>query len=158
MDKFNISSAVSLHKASGISSRVDHAMHVRVLGSAAGGGYPQWNCNHPNSARARAGDPAAPRRTQSSIAVSADGQRFLNAAQTAIDSADPVNHAAAAAAFGKLLDTWPDSRFADEARLQLGIQRLQAGDAEGAAQALADRRLVVRDHGPGIAANEADDF
>jgi len=52
-------------------------MHVRVLGSAAGGGYPQWNCNHPNSARARAGDPAAPRRTQSSIAVSADGQDWI---------------------------------------------------------------------------------
>ncbi|MBK6659817.1 MAG: pyrroloquinoline quinone biosynthesis protein PqqB [Proteobacteria bacterium] len=48
-------------------------MQVRVLGSAAGGGYPQWNCNHPNSRRARAGDAAAPRRTQSSIAVSADG-------------------------------------------------------------------------------------
>lgn len=52
-------------------------MFVRVLGSAAGGGYPQWNCNHPNSRRARAGDPAAPRRTQSSIAVSADGARWV---------------------------------------------------------------------------------
>lgn len=48
-------------------------MQVKVLGSAAGGGYPQWNCNHPNSRRARAGDAAAPQRTQSSIAVSADG-------------------------------------------------------------------------------------
>ncbi len=52
------------------------------------------------------------------------------------------DHAAAATAFERLLDTWPDSRFADEARLQLGIQRLQAGDADGAAQALADRRLA----------------
>jgi len=52
-------------------------MHIRVLGSAAGGGYPQWNCNHPNSARARAGDPAAPRRTQSSIAISADGEAWV---------------------------------------------------------------------------------
>jgi len=48
-------------------------MKIRVLGAAAGGGYPQWNCNHPNSRRARTGDPAAPQRTQSSIAVSADG-------------------------------------------------------------------------------------
>ena len=48
-------------------------MHVRVLGSAAGGGYPQWNCNHPNSRRARERDLAAPQRTQSSLAVSADG-------------------------------------------------------------------------------------
>jgi pyrroloquinoline quinone biosynthesis protein B len=51
-------------------------MHVRVLGSAAGGGYPQWNCNHPNSRRARQRDPAAPQRTQSSIAVSGDGERW----------------------------------------------------------------------------------
>ena len=48
-------------------------MHIRVLGAAAGGGYPQWNCNHPNSRRARSKDPAARQRTQSSIAVSADG-------------------------------------------------------------------------------------
>lgn len=48
-------------------------MHIRVLGAAAGGGYPQWNCNHPNSRRARAKDLAARQRTQSSIAVSADG-------------------------------------------------------------------------------------
>jgi pyrroloquinoline quinone biosynthesis protein B len=48
-------------------------VHIRVLGSAAGGGYPQWNCNHPNSRRARSGDPAAPMRTQSSLAVSSNG-------------------------------------------------------------------------------------
>lgn len=52
-------------------------MRIRVLGSAAGGGYPQWNCNHPNSARAREHDPLAPARTQSSIAVSADGERWV---------------------------------------------------------------------------------
>lgn len=52
-------------------------MQIRVLGAAAGGGYPQWNCNHPNSRRARAGDPAAPARTQSSIAVSADGRDWV---------------------------------------------------------------------------------
>lgn len=52
-------------------------MQIRVLGSAAGGGYPQWNCNHPNSRRARRGDAAAPSRTQSSIAVSADGEHWL---------------------------------------------------------------------------------
>ena len=52
-------------------------MYIRVLGSAAGGGYPQWNCNHPNSRRARQSDPLAPQRTQSSIAVSADGKRWI---------------------------------------------------------------------------------
>jgi pyrroloquinoline quinone biosynthesis protein B len=47
---------------------------VRVLGSAAGGGVPQWNCACPNCSAARAGD--APRRSQSSFAVSADGLRW----------------------------------------------------------------------------------
>jgi pyrroloquinoline quinone biosynthesis protein B len=48
---------------------------VRVLGSAAGGGVPQWNCACTNCAAARAG--RQPRRTQSSLAVSADGTRWL---------------------------------------------------------------------------------
>ncbi len=50
-------------------------MIVRVLGSAAGGGVPQWNCACANCAAARAG--RRPRRTQSSVAVSADGTRWL---------------------------------------------------------------------------------
>ncbi|WP_428604474.1 pyrroloquinoline quinone biosynthesis protein PqqB [Sedimenticola sp.] len=48
-------------------------MRFLVLGSAAGGGFPQWNCNCGNCQRARAGDPAARPRSQSSLAVSADG-------------------------------------------------------------------------------------
>ncbi len=52
-------------------------MHIRVLGAAAGGGYPQWNCNHPNSRRARQNDPASKPRTQSSITVSADGENWF---------------------------------------------------------------------------------
>jgi pyrroloquinoline quinone biosynthesis protein B len=48
-----------------------------VLGSAAGGGFPQWNCNCGNCRRARSGDPAAVPRTQSSLAVSADGERWV---------------------------------------------------------------------------------
>jgi pyrroloquinoline quinone biosynthesis protein B len=52
-------------------------MRIRVLGAAAGGGYPQWNCNHPNSQRARQGDPAARSRTQSSLAVSGDGKHWV---------------------------------------------------------------------------------
>ena len=46
-------------------------MKVRVLGSAAGGGFPQWNCNCRNCAGVRAGALRARARTQSSIAVSA---------------------------------------------------------------------------------------
>ena len=51
-------------------------MKVRVLGSAAGGGLPQWNCGCANCARARAGDPALPPRTQPSLAVSGTGRRW----------------------------------------------------------------------------------
>lgn len=56
-------------------------MKIRVLGSAAGGGLPQWNCGCPNCVRARAGDPALPPRTQPSLAVSGSGRRWslLNA-------------------------------------------------------------------------------
>jgi pyrroloquinoline quinone biosynthesis protein B len=53
-------------------------LKVLVLGSAAGGGFPQWNCNCENCRRARDGDPAALPRTQSSIAVTAGaGHWFL---------------------------------------------------------------------------------
>lgn len=50
-------------------------MIVRVLGSAAGGGVPQWNCACANCKAARLG--RAPNRTQSSLAVSADGRRWM---------------------------------------------------------------------------------
>lgn len=50
-------------------------MIVRVLGSAAGGGVPQWNCACTNCTAARAGK--QPRRTQSGFAVSTDGKRWL---------------------------------------------------------------------------------
>jgi pyrroloquinoline quinone biosynthesis protein B len=57
-------------------------LRIIVLGSAAGGGFPQWNCNCGNCRRARAGHPLARPRTQCSLAVSADGTRWclLNAA------------------------------------------------------------------------------
>ena len=51
-------------------------MKVRVLGSAAGGGVPQWNCACPNCADARAGREVLA-RTQSSVAVTADGERWV---------------------------------------------------------------------------------
>jgi pyrroloquinoline quinone biosynthesis protein B len=46
-------------------------MKIRVLGSAAGGGFPQWNCNCRNCAGLRGGTLRARGRTQSSIAVRA---------------------------------------------------------------------------------------
>lgn len=45
-------------------------MKIKVLGSAAGGGFPQWNCNCSNCQSVRAGKPGFTARTQSSIAIS----------------------------------------------------------------------------------------
>jgi len=47
-------------------------MRIRILGSAAGGGFPQWNCNCGNCRGIREGSIQAKPRTQSSIAISAN--------------------------------------------------------------------------------------
>lgn len=52
-------------------------MHIKVLGSGAGGGLPQWNCNAPNSKDARAGHENVKPRSQSSITISADGRNWV---------------------------------------------------------------------------------
>jgi pyrroloquinoline quinone biosynthesis protein B len=52
-------------------------MKIIVLGSAAGGGFPQWNCNCRNCAGVRSGGLAATARTQSSFAVSGNGTDWL---------------------------------------------------------------------------------
>lgn len=48
-----------------------------VLGAAAGGGFPQWNCRCPVCRLAWDGDPRVKPRTQASLAVSADGQKWV---------------------------------------------------------------------------------
>jgi len=52
-------------------------MKVVLLGTAAGGGFPQWNCWCPTCRVARHAPDRAHPRTQSSVAVSADGQRWF---------------------------------------------------------------------------------
>jgi pyrroloquinoline quinone biosynthesis protein B len=52
-------------------------MQAIVLGSAAGGGVPQWNCRCLVCQLAWAGDPRVKPRTQSSLAVSVDGVNWL---------------------------------------------------------------------------------
>lgn len=51
-------------------------MHVVVLGAAAGGGIPQWNCNCEICHAARIDNPGL-RATQASVAVSADGANWF---------------------------------------------------------------------------------
>jgi pyrroloquinoline quinone biosynthesis protein B len=50
-------------------------MRIRILGAAAGGGYPQWNCNCDSCARAWRGE--APPQTQASLAVTADDEHWF---------------------------------------------------------------------------------
>ena len=52
-------------------------MKIRVLGSGAGGGFPQWNCNCHNCHRLRHNKMRGKARTQSSIAVSTDDKNWL---------------------------------------------------------------------------------
>ena len=52
-------------------------MRVHVLGSAAGGGFPQWNCNCRLCDGVRRGTIRARPRTQSSIAISGNGMDWL---------------------------------------------------------------------------------
>lgn len=52
-------------------------MYIYVLGSAAGGGFPQWNCNCPNCHGVRTGTIQAKARTQSSIAISENGTDWV---------------------------------------------------------------------------------
>ena len=52
-------------------------MHVTLLGTAAGGGFPQWNFWCTSCRTAREAPERAHARTQSSVAVSADGRRWF---------------------------------------------------------------------------------
>ncbi len=52
-------------------------MIVRILGSGAGGGFPQWNCNCRNCSSVRCDKPEFKALTQSSLAVSANGKDWV---------------------------------------------------------------------------------
>jgi len=52
-------------------------MKVKVVGAAAGGGFPQWNCNAPLSRAVRNNKPGFLSRTQSSLAASSDGENWV---------------------------------------------------------------------------------
>ena len=52
-------------------------MHIHLLGTGAGGGFPQWNCNCDNCKRLRSGTIKSTARTQSSITVSGNGEDWV---------------------------------------------------------------------------------
>jgi pyrroloquinoline quinone biosynthesis protein B len=52
-------------------------MKVKILGSAAGGAFPQWNCACANCSAVRAGTFTGNARTQTQVAVSQDGRSWF---------------------------------------------------------------------------------
>ena len=84
------------------------ALRALVLGAAAGGGLPQWNCNAPNSRGFWTGEAEWPAASQSSLAVSVDDETWLliNASPDLRQQifATPALHPRDAARFG-LRDT-----------------------------------------------------
>jgi pyrroloquinoline quinone biosynthesis protein B len=61
-------------------------MRVKVLGSAAGGGFPQWNCGCPNCSGLRCGSVKARPRTQTQIAIAADPEYALREYWTLVNA------------------------------------------------------------------------
>jgi pyrroloquinoline quinone biosynthesis protein B len=52
-------------------------LRLKIIGSAAGGGFPQWNCNYRLSRAARAGVDGVRPRTQSSLIASRNGDGWV---------------------------------------------------------------------------------
>jgi pyrroloquinoline quinone biosynthesis protein B len=52
-------------------------MRVKILGSAAGGAFPQWNCACPNCSALRAGTFSGKARSQAQLAISADANSWF---------------------------------------------------------------------------------
>jgi pyrroloquinoline quinone biosynthesis protein B len=52
-------------------------MRVKILGSAAGGGFPQWNCGCANCGAVRAGSFQGKARSQAQVAISSDGRSWF---------------------------------------------------------------------------------
>ncbi len=88
-------------------------MRITVLGSAAGGGFPQWNCNCHNCAGVRSGAVRAKPRTQSSIFVQGGTEGGTEGG---------TQDAAQVATQGVLLNASPDilSQIRSHATLQPG--------------------------------------
>jgi pyrroloquinoline quinone biosynthesis protein B len=133
-------------------------MRARVLGSAAGGGFPQWNCRCPTCEAARTGTSALP-RTQSSLAIrGADGPWYLANASPDLRQQleglrpDPAHDVRAAPMAGILLT---DAEIDHTAGLLLARESstaLQVYGSEAVRRALADGYpvLSVLDHYCGV--------
>jgi pyrroloquinoline quinone biosynthesis protein B len=80
-------------------------MLIKVLGSAAGGGFPQWNCNCPYCHSVRNEDKRVRARTNNSLAISDDGKEWYLINATPDVSAQIESHCALQA--GPILRSTP---------------------------------------------------
>src|SRR5690606_21326512 len=69
--------ALCIHGCQGSVRVRSMTLHVLVLGSAAGGGFPQWNCGCAQCVGVRLGKDGLQGRSQDSVAVSADGEHWF---------------------------------------------------------------------------------
>jgi pyrroloquinoline quinone biosynthesis protein B len=105
-------------------------MQIHLLGTAAGGGVPQWNCNCAVCAEARTASGRVQPRTQSSVAISADGRSWflLNASadiRAQIESFAPLQPVA-----GKMRNSPIEGILLTNADLDhtLGLMLLREGE------------------------------
>jgi pyrroloquinoline quinone biosynthesis protein B len=117
------------------------SLRIIVLGSAAGGGFPQWNCRCPVCEQAWAGNPKARPRTQSSVAVSTDGERWLllNASPDIKQQilATPVLHPRKAGRDSPITDVVVTNGDVDHVAGLLSLRERQPYQLFGAANTLA---------------------
>jgi pyrroloquinoline quinone biosynthesis protein B len=111
-----------------------------VLGSGAGGGVPQWNCRCRVCRLAWAGDARVRHRTQSSLAVSADGARWLllNASPDIRQqiAATPALHPRGDDRHSPIAAVLPTNADVDHVTGLLGLRERQAIDLWGTRQTL----------------------
>ncbi len=89
-------------------------MRVKVLGSAAGGGFPQWNCGCPNCSGLRNGTLKSRPRTQTQIAIAPDPEYALRAYWTLVNaSPDLRSQIVAARELGPFSNTRSSSAILD---------------------------------------------
>src|SRR5207247_9351672 len=107
-------------------------MRVKVLGSAAGGGFPQWNCACPNCSGLRNGNVKARPRTQTQIAIAADPEYALRASWTLVNASPGLRWQIVATAERA---PFPNTRSAT-AVLDVSLQRTDVGSQMGCAHLL----------------------
>ena len=95
---------------------------VLVLGSAAGGGFPQWNCRCATCRLAWAGDARVRPRTQASLAVSADGENEI------------IKRSTGEVTFGEIVDDLAKTYAAPREKILADVGALLRG--------LADKKLL----------------